>query len=370
MVSAIVGKLYKKYSLFKLQRDKNKQKRLKKGVPEWITYQTLNDLCLRYLKDTLGEVHYLKLSSWKTFGAYRLILRTNKNYRWSLIYKNDIYRPEEIPALIGLPIAPGPPEYNIYKNAGKTLSKYIPYVYICQELIQKEDYKYVLEDIGPEYRKASGDTKSILNIVGQLSSIHEAMSKCEHAINNEYLFHYDYNYAKALDKYIWENYEKYQSVYFKRTGDESVAEVCKLRDKISELHLRSEFYEKQKFRLIHGDLNPSNVLIHENDSNRIKLIDWEWAGIGLAHFDLATLLQTSAPSVEQQALKIYQKNNSHLELKEHCRLYEFCKMERGLINAAYVIALNMEAPGKIRHTPGIIKRSMRNVLTAYNELAF
>jgi hypothetical protein len=298
------------------------------------------------------------------------MLKTNKNYHWSLIYKNDIYKPDEIPALVGLPAVPGPPEYNIYSNSEKTLLRYLPHIYICEELIPKEHYKYVLEDAGVEYRKASGDPNSILNLVTKLSSIHEAMSKCANAINNDYMLQYDYNYAKALDNYIWENLEKYQRVYFRRTGDKGVSEVYKLQDKISELRLRPEFYEKQNFRPIHGDFNSSNILIHEKKPDRIKLIDWEWAGIGIAHSDLATLLQGSSPYIERLALEVFKKNNNHLSLKEHCRLYQFCKMERGLINAAYVIVLNMEAPGKMRLFPGIIKRSMLNVLQAYNELSF
>lgn len=366
----ISGKLINKYDSWKFRRNRRKRKNLKKGLPEGITFETLNDLCRRYIEDTLSQVSYLQLSGWKTFGAYRLILETDKNRHWSLIYKNDIYKADNIPALEGLPVLPGPPEYNIYNNSKLSLSRYLPHIYLCEELIPKKHYKYILEDAGIEYQKASNEADSILSLVTKLSSIHEAMSRCGDAINNDYMLQYDYNYAKALDRYIWKNLEQYQSVYYRRTGDEAVSEVCKIRDKISEMRLRSEFYERQNFRPIHGDFHPSNILIHKKDPDRIKLIDWEWAGIGLAHSDVATLLQGTSPSLEQQALKVFIKNNRHLRLKENCRLYQFCKMERGLINAAYVIALNMESPDKIRLHPGIIKRSMLNVLQAYDELAF
>ncbi len=365
----VLGKLYNKYLSTIYLRNSRKRKILVNDLPDGITIDTINRLCHCYLGESAKSIYYEQISGWKSYGAYRLHIDTENGHQWRVIYKNDIYRTDYIQALDGLPVSPGAPEYFIYKSPEKTISKYLPEVYLCKEVVPGEHYKYILEDVGEEFHRLPKNSEALLTIVKNLPEIHHGMGNWAGTVRKNHIIAYDYNYAEALDSYIWNNLEKYQRAYLLRTGDTSVSEVCRLRDVISKIRLHPEFYLKEHFQCIHGDFNRANVLIHKQDPNKIKIIDWEWAGFGLAHADLATLLQGASREFEHEALSLYAKCHNHLSFEEHHRLYQWSKMERGLFNAAYIIVLNMTSPEKIRLSPGMIKRGMLNVLHAYKILA-
>lgn len=340
-----------------------------KGLPEGIAYETVNRLCLDHLGEPLRRVSYVHLSGWKVSGAYRLFLKSVKGRTWHLIYKNAIYNPEQIPALRGLPIRPGPPEYLVYKHPQGALSQYLPTVYLCLEIVPGRHYQYVLEDVGQEYQRLAeyeepARGRNVLKAAAELSRLHHALSEWSMAADPTYLLRFDREFSTALLKYAKRNLEW----YVRETADKAVSEALEHWSLISEVHGRSEFYECRITQPIHGDYHTGHVYFHKNDPDRIKVIDWEWTGLGRPHADLATLLQGKEPDVEQQALVRYSEQDKRLSLDEHKRLYEWCQLERGLLNASFLARQQMESSRKVFWIPEFIQRSTLRALRAQKQL--
>ena len=337
--------------------------RIVKGTPEGIDFKTLSQLCIDHLGEPLRHVSHVHLSGWKTSGAFRLLLRTKRGRFWSLVYKNAIYTKDNIPAATGLPVMPGPPEYLVYKHGQAKLTKYLPNVYLCLEIIPGLHYRYLLEDMRPEYRPIC-DSTDILRAATELHALHVAMSEWSLVAGQDRLLRFDREFSAGLLNYARESLER----YVQETADKSVSKVLELWARISKVHQRKEFHEFQAIRPIHGDYNRSNIHLHTNKTDAIKIVDWEWAGMGIAHMDLVSVLLGSNPEIEQQALKRFWEQDNSLSFNEHKRLYQWCQLERGLLNGAFLAKQQMESRSKIAWVPGEIKASMQRVLYAYQEL--
>jgi hypothetical protein len=336
------------------------------GVPEGIAFETLDELCLQQLGQPLAHVSHLHLSGWKAAGSYRLLLRTRGGRHWSLIYKDAIYNLDHIPALAKLPITPGPPEFLIYGNARGALAKYLPAVYLCSEITPGEHYQYLLEDLGQEYQRNTSP-EVILSTVAELRAVHRALSEWSPTVDEDCLLRYGYEFSVAVQEYARTTLERYAQ----RTASATVSELCELWPQVSAVYLRKEFHGFTTARPIHGDLNPANVRIHRKYPDRIKLIDWEWAGLGMAHADLVSLVGGRAPEVRQQALAVFSRQDNRLSLDEHRRLYQWCRLERALLNAAFCAAQLMGLPASTTRLDlsRVVERATGHVLRVYQELA-
>ncbi len=340
-----------------------------KGLPEGIAFETVNRLCLEHSGEPLQRVSYVHLSGWKVSGAYRLVLKSVNGRTWHLIYKNAIYSLEQIPALRGLPIKPGPPEYLVYKHPEGALSQYLPAVYLCLEMVPGRHYQYVLEDLSQEYQRLSEYTKlakkrNIVSAASELPKLHHALSEWSITADPTHLLRFNREFSTDLLKYAEENLER----YVQETADKTVSRAIEHWPLISEVHGHSEFYECQTTQPIHGDYHTGHVYVHKENPDRIKLIDWEWTGLGRPHADLATLLQGKDPDIEQQALVRYAEQDDRLSLDEHRRLYEWCQLERGLLNAAFLARQQMESSRRAKWVPEFIQRSILRALRAQEQL--
>lgn len=333
------------------------------GVPVGLQFDELNELCLDYIKHPLKEVSYYHLSGWKKSNTYRLLLETEKGNKWSLIYKNALYRQDIIPALNNFPINPGPPEYTIYSKAEGGITKYLPTIFTCREIQSGWHYMYLMQDLNECYRPA-GNKKDILSITAELTKFYDIIGSCDYNCDNNSLILYDRGLCARLQAYIINNLERYVSA----TSSKTVSAVCRNWQKIAGLYEDKYDY----FRLssiIHGDSNLANILVHRKYGDRIKFIDWEWAGVGLPHQDLASLLKRAKPNVEEDALEIFSKNNRSISIGEHKRMYEICQMERGLIDSAFFANQNANSPGRTKiDIVGYIEDSASRVMRAYYKL--
>lgn len=335
------------------------------GVPEGIDFETLNELCLQRLGKPLAHVSHVHLSGWKAAGSYRLLLRAKGSRRWRLIYKNAVYSTDHIPALAKLPVVPGPPEYLVYSNAAGPLGQYLPAVYLCSEIVPGRHYQYLLEDLGQAYRKST-NLEAILGIVAELPSIHQAFGAWSRSVDQDRLLRYGHEFSVAFSEYARETLEGYAQ----KTANEAVSEVCRLWPRISGVYLREEFQEIGTACSIHGDFNPANVLVHSKYPHRVKLVDWEWAGLGMPHADLASLLGGRKPEIEQQALSLFLRQDTNLPLNENRRLYQWCNLERGLLNAAFCAAQSMARPALTTRISlaRLVENGAQRVLRMYREL--
>lgn len=334
------------------------------GVPPGLDYGVLTEMCDSCFGERLAGVSHIHLSSWKSGGAFRLILKMSSGCERSLIYKTVAYRPDDLPGLVGLPVSPGAPEFIVYNDLQKELATYLPEIYFCTEVAHRH-YEYLMEDLGDEYQRAAGPA-AILTVVAELPNIRKALNRCAPADLDHNLIRYDGEFSKALLEYAHTNLER----HVRSTKDKPTLEVIRTWTGIVKTHGDVGLQDMQRSFLIHGDFGSSNILIHKQFPSRIKLIDWEWAGIGVPHADLASLLKPANAEIEECGLRIFSRQDNGLSFDENNRLYQWCKLERGLLDAAFLAAHYDKSSTKTRlNVPAFITQSSERALAAYKVLA-
>jgi hypothetical protein len=334
------------------------------GLPAGLEYP----IVYKVAKDRFGvnqvEVSYTRITNWRLSGAYRIFIKDEAGNQKTLIYKNAVYSPERTPGLRGFPSIPGRPEYSIYRLAREPLKKYLPCVYYSEEVIPGIHYQYLLEDLVDEYRRPISQTDK-LRITSLIPELHRAMAEWLHIPEPVKLLAYDLDYAKRLQNYVRAHFEKYLESH----ADRRIHHILRHWPEMCALLEDEDYFTIQSPGPIHGDFRPLNILIHRRDPERMKLVDWEWAGIGLAQNDLASLLWRVSPEAERRALEQYAQRVPNLTIEDHERLYWRCRMERGLQEAAIIVA---QMTGEPHTLVGKADRELRaaasQVLNAYERL--
>lgn len=340
-------------------------------MPEGVTLEQISQLCEEQTGTALKAVAYCHASGWKRAGAYRLFVETERGQQWRIIFKNAIYDLDHIPALKNFPLSPGLAEYLVYRDAGGALSEYLPRVFSCTEVLPGKHYQYLLEDLGENFTKLSekASRKIKLGVTRQLPAFHEALKEWMKDTDSEQLLKYNKAFSEQLCVYA----EDILSRFSNDTSNQQLAEVCELWPRISELYRDSEFQDSRRDMPIHGDANGSNILIHNNDSSRIKFIDWEWAGLGVIYSDLVSLFRRADSLTHSKVMAAYTEGGGDRITGSLARLYKWCRLERGLIDASYIMAQCMDSPELFRRRqawgPNFIKKSFATMLSAYKELA-
>jgi hypothetical protein len=334
------------------------------GLPAGLEYPVLHKVAMDQFGMNPVEVAYLRITNWRLSGAYRVFIKDNAGAQRTFIYKDAVYSPERTPGLRGFPSIPGGPEYSIYRLAREPLKKYLPCVYYSQEVIPGVHYRYILEDLGEEYRRPVSQMDK-LKITSLIPKLHRAMAEWLHIPEQVTLLSYDLDYARRLQNYVRSHFEKYLETH----RDRRIHHILRHWSEMCALLEDEEYFTIQTPGPIHGDFRPLNILIHRRDPERMKLVDWEWAGIGLAQNDLASLLWRVSSDTERRALEQYAQHVSNLTLEDHKRLYWRCRMERGLKEAAIIAA---QMTGEPQTLVGKVDRELSaaasQVLNAYESL--
>jgi len=356
-----------RYLFSRLRRFAWKQRTRKvtiRGLPEGLQIDILEELAEKQFDAKLVDVSYVHLSSWKNTGAYRLNLRLSNGRTWSLIYKNAIYDHLQIPALADFPVMPGKPEFLVYSAADQGLRDYLPVVQHCRELIPGKHYVYILQDLDRDHVQLAQNHDNFIFAVRQSIVLHQAMQSWMIKVDSSKLLQFDRQYSRALRKYAKRNLE----LYAQRMGDEEVFKVLDLWPQISELHDRDEFYEPQAYGMIHGDFHANNIYVNQGAPRSIRLIDWEWSGIGKIHADIASLLKRASPELEKKAFDLYTELLPNFSAQTHLRYYEWCHLERGL-QAAFLAMQQVESKIQVAWIPGFMRRSMKRLRIATQRLS-
>jgi hypothetical protein len=334
------------------------------GLPDGIALETLNELCLQHLGEPIRRVSYVHLSGWKPSGSFRLLVRAKRSKDWSIIYRNAIYHPDHLPSLAGLPFALGQAEYLVYSSAGAALARYLPAVLWCREIAPGRHYQYLLEDLGCEYRKAS-TPEDMLRAATELGDFHRALEEWSLSAGHNGLPRYD----REFSAFVQECARTTLELFIRDNPSEDVAEVLRLWPRIAEVHGRGEFYDSGTYRPIHGDFSAPNILVHREQPDRLKLIDWEWAGYGRPHADVVSLLKRAPPPLEERALTVFAQQRNGRSLEEHRRLYRWCQLQKAMTIAVVTVRhIRYSGPTKVS-LPPFVESSARTMLTAYRGLA-
>jgi thiamine kinase-like enzyme len=314
---------------------KNESSEFIHGLPADIEFSTLDKICQEQTSEPLSSVSYRHLSAWKRSGAYKVFLNTQEGNVFSVIYKNSIYNEVEIPALKKLSIIPGQPEFLTYEFAKNTISPYLPKVYYCDEVIHGEHYQYILEDLSHRFHPARSytdiikATKAIAHIQGNLAGYLKEL-KIQKPI------YYDLEFSKNLYNYTKLNLDR----YIKETG--VTGRAWDNRNNILDFYLKTRANADVSLVPVHGDYNTENILV-DILKTPVKIIDWEWAGLGALHSDLATLLKRIDGPLEKICLLIFSKQYKEFSLAEHKYRYELCQIERGLLDAGFLALQELDS---------------------------
>lgn len=313
------------------------------GPPPGLDSDLLADICQQETGQRPTGVSHLQLSGWRTAasGAFRVFAHIDESKTWTCIYKNSVLTDEETPGLGGLPLIPGS-EYQIYAGAGQDLETFIPRRLHLQELEPGVRHTVILDDLKVQGYGPVITDKDVLGAITQLPAFHDAMSSTVAAWDSDSLYTYDEKWSEELRRLCRESLEKYQEL----APDPAVDQVLGIWDEVEKVHDVATFQDPEVRRPVHGDANRANVLV--KPGGIIQVVDWEWAGWRLPQFDLASLLKGRSDDLTSEGIRVYANLQKDHSLDQHELFHAWARLELRLLDASYVIAQDLGAPGVSR----------------------
>lgn len=336
------------------------------GLPPALEFETLDALCQQRGIGRLRQSTHLHLSGWKSLGTYRLELITDSDAKWPLIFKDECYRIDLIPALEGLPVLPGQPEALIYGSGTTALSPFLPKLIWFREVEPRQHFQYLLEDLAQTHTqlKLFRESADYAAITRALIKMQKSFSKAFCGERSKHFINYDRSYSEGLLRYALASLSEYVS-YVEDDGVESL--LNRWRD-VEFVHQHDEFYNDSPKGLIHGDFNSSNIHVERTNGTCLKVVDWEWAGIGVPHADLAALVKSRRREEQLALLDVFASEDERFDREQHRRLFYWCQLERRLQDAAYLAKQQMLSRRRVSWMPRAIRSAAKDVMTAVKSL--
>jgi len=308
----------------------NKVIKIRKGLPGNIDQRLINKVCKHHFQSEVHSTKFQKLSGWKRTGTYRLFITLRNNQRKQLIYRHCSYNYDDFPALKGYPVTLGPVEFVIGNVNNESINDFLPTTLWSNH--DKDDvYRYITEDLTTrnyKARMALGES-----IVFHLLSLNQALnnSNLDKNLFPKYDMAYSQNligYISALWDHSWET--KYNLSYQKLKS-------------ISDVYLEIASQERRT-GLIHGDFNESNILFkYKNGRYILKVVDWEWAGIGTIHSDLAAYFRSANHPHLNASLNELAKLQPWETYEYHYKWMYWAFLDRAFLDLSYMIAQREKA---------------------------
>lgn len=353
--------------------NKRVKRTINEGLPEQLDAEVLRSLCLNHFGAQPETIKHEHLSAWKSSGAYRLFISTQDRHEIRLIFKEAVYSFAEIPALNNFPALPGPPEFTILSQGSGPLAAYLPKVYLAQELEPGHRYIYLLEDMDGSYERCF-QPEQIEQSARLLPRFQEAFHAWSEGKRPQGLIEYGPAFSTKLLEYTHASLLRFREA----VRDDGLQQVLERWDDIAALHLQPEFFSLDPVP-VHGDTNYTNIHLHSQDPQNMKLVDWEWAGYGSPFADLASLLKGEKTGVEEKCYALFveaaaevdrQKSSGTwmrgLNPKQCRRLYQWSNVERGLMDAGFLAAQHLETAHQAHFSlPRAVNQSLKRVLNAH-----
>jgi hypothetical protein len=327
------------------------------GLPPCVPLETLEALCRQHLGATYRDATHLRLSSWKPRGTYRVELTTGGGARWRVIFRDESCSSAENPALRALPVTVGPPEFAVHQAQRPALARFLPDLYWSQEVERGVRFQYLMADLGDGFERITTDGPDLKLAVKALLQLQAALRATFNHGGHRYLAVYDRQYSEDLLDYARRSLEAYRA----GRSEPAIDELCRSWQRVVAVHQREEFYQHRLAVPIHGDYRPSNLHLDARDRTQVKVVGWEWAGIGVPHADLASLLKGVDPSAERAALEMFAQAHGELDAGEHLRLLRWCQLERRLLDAGFVARQQMAA-GQLPRVDHLVAEAAADVL--------
>jgi len=304
------------------------------GPPPALAIGTIDRWLLERGEEGVESLRHQHLSGWKSAGAYRLWIRDPGGGERSLVYKRAVYDAAETPALIGFPLAPGPPEHRIYRSRVAALEPFLPRRFVCREIEAGRAYEYLFEDLGATHRALPGDqdpAPAVVWAAARLPRLHAALAAWAGPADRTALPVFDQHYARRLRGYARAAIERYTETTRSDLGRRVVAAW----PAVEERH-QGGAPPAAELVPIHGDCNRSNIHRPLDDAEEMKLVDWEWCGLGWPEADLVSLAKGLPPRLLEQALESYAAAAGSDSSEPGRARIDWCLLDRGILDASFL----------------------------------
>lgn len=325
-----------------LRRAVSPKRRPVEGLPPGLAPEVLRAVCSDRLGSEPTSVSHLQLSGWRngTTGAFRVFVETGDGTAWSCVFKNSQLTTEATPGLGGLPSIPGS-EFLIYATAAPQLDQYLPERLYLEEVEPNVRHLVVMEDLRVNGFHGLVTDEHVLAAVGELTTWQTALSDSLASQGGDSLYRYGRSFSTELRELCWRSLEHYQRI----APDPAVERALDSWNALEKVHDQDRFFDPDLQQPVHGDANRANVF-YKNGETRV--VDWEWAGWRLPQFDLASLLKARSDDLTEKGVALYAERNPHLSLETHRIHHLWARLELRLLDASYVIAQDLGAPGVSR----------------------
>jgi hypothetical protein len=315
------------------------------GRPPGLDSELLEGIFEEATGAKMSAVSHLQISGWRkpSSGTFRVFVDTTDGGKWSVIFKNAVLTSDETPGISGLPANPGLPEYLIYRRGSEYLRPYLPLPFVAREIEPKVHYQYLLEDLQSSGFHSAFADADVIRAATALPDLHKHMETWV-SHDDDSLIRYGAAFSADLRRMTRRSFERYTEA----VPDRSVVDVLENWESIAQVHSEAIQHEQTLEVPIHGDANRANLLVHDDHDLPLKLVDWEWAGVGLPHSDLASLLKGKRDGVTEEGVRAFAAGYPQLSLADHRRLHYWARIETRFFDASYMINQYLESPDTSR----------------------
>lgn len=302
------------------------------GLPEWLHRPTVQRLAFDQLGEEIDQTWFTDLSGYKEQSAAKLWLRGAGGGTTTIVVKRARGATTGYHAILGFPGPVGAPERVLYSQGPGPLGPAVPRLLTVDTPTEGETH-YYFEDLLVSYRKAAGPD-DIIELVGFLVDLQEPLRDWLRNAPADSVLRYDGDFPKAFMTYSRTALEDYARV----SNDEACVRFLKTWDETEKIYLDRDPGEAQYG--VHGDFRKDNVFVSRR-GRRFKAVDWEYSGWGWIHNDFTSLMKTADPETADKALTLLASRRPEYTYEEHFDLYQRCRLERGVLDAALVARQRM-----------------------------
>lgn len=326
------------------------------GAPSGVPAEDLEVLCEQLTGAPIRSVVHRHLSGWKESGAFLLRMTSVRGSTANLICKVNDHRPRAIAALEGFPVAVGPSEPLVLQAGSDGLRSFLPELYFIRTGEGLPTVLY-LEALGARWHTCTALPVDIVRAARAAARLQGQLDRWHMTDTPTDLIAYDRDFAERLNAYLLTRLSDYAS----SSGDVAADGIVRRWGAISQLYLHDARGDHVRPTVVHGDFNTANVFIGA-PRRHVKVIDWEWAGVGDGYRDLAALLKRSSKRTESRALEAYHSVAGGVPAPFR---YERLQIERGLLDAAFLsVQLSQTEYEPRMNLRMYIDSSLRRVLRA------
>lgn len=338
------------------------RRRNRPGLPPTLSPTVIDHVAERLSNSRLHSTRYESLTTWKDTGTFRLTLRFDNGQERCLIYKRAVYSLDEIPANEGLPIRQGPPERFIAQTKRGPLVPFLPHAHWVDAHEAGDHFDYIWEDLslGHEHFLSYQEAHSRANLAHSLVAMHKALRTQFDDQVDSALLRYNQRYSEKLWVYAISSLHN----YLQQTGDPVVRSFLNRREQVGEIFLDPIFYLDRPHQPIHGDCNGTNIWVrNEAGSLHMKAVDWEWAGYGMPHADIISIVRWCSENGRDEFLDRYCAQADLQNVALQRAWLRRANMERALLDAGFLSKQYLGPKQSQEWFRGFIIGSLKQLLT-------